>query len=551
MNNRHTQPGSIDGFSLRRRTPQAGTSRPLASDNMRVPERFLHDGNLPRPVPSVSQRPQLSPEARPLEPNRTANPSATGLRRSEIDESLKSIDSTPKAALHKRRWRPGKRFFKRLVLAIVLIIVLVVGYIGIKAIIASGKVFNGSIFDLLGSGQQLKTDQYGRSNILIFGTSEDDPGHDGANLTDSLMVVSIDQKNKNAVMVSVPRDLWVKYGQSCDAGNEGKINALYQCYSNDGADEADGADALKQKAGDVLGLDIQYYAHVNYTVVKQVVDAVGGVQINIQSSDPRGILDRNFDWKCNYKCYYVKYPNGETPVLDGEHALYLARARGDDNGQATYGLGGGNFDREKNQQKILTAVKAKAMTAGTLSNPIAVTNLIDALGNNVRTNFNGGEIKTLINLGKDIPDNGIRSINLIDPGDPVVTTGNYEGQSIVRPVAGVYDFSEIQSFIRSKLNASNGEEAAEIEVLNGSSRIGAASAESKTLKSDGVDVTSLGDTDDNNYPAVSWYDLSGGKLPKTAAKLQQALGQSSSGTTLPTGVQSSADFVIIVGDGTN
>lgn len=577
MDHKRNQRHGIDGFALRRRTPQSGTTQPLASDNMHVPERFLHDGNLPRPVakqphqpqqaqlqrqPVSTQRPMLDPTAKAPEPQKKYDPTAEGLRRADIDASLNSIDEQPSGPKRPRKhrgggkgWRPSKKFFKRLSIIILVVFVLLGLFIGIKAFIASSKVFKGNIFDLLGQGQQLKTDQYGRSNILVFGTSEDDPDHEnaGADLTDSIMIVSIDQKNKNAAMVSVPRDIWVDYGKSCSAGYEGKVNALYQCYAGEDGkkDEAAGANALKKEIGDKFGMDIQYYAHVNYTVVKQVVDAVGGVEVTIESTDPRGILDRNFDWKCRNQCYYVKYANGPTGNMDGEHALYLARARGDDNGQATYGLGNGNFDREKNQQKILKALKDKATSAGTLSNPVAVTGIIDALGDNVRTNFTGPEIKTLIGLGKDIPSDKIKSISLVEPGNAVVTTGNYAGQSIVKPVAGIEDFTEIQSYIRGKLNTMNGQEDAEITVLNGSTSTGVASAKAKELKAEGISVTGVGDTDANNYPEISWYDLSKGKLPKTSAKIKETLGVEAAGTTLPAGVQSTSDFVIIIGDGTN
>jgi len=542
MNNKRTQGQSIDGFTLRRRTPQQGSGHPLASDNMQVPERFLHDGKLPRPVQG---RPRITPEA-PDTGKASVNPAAEGLRRADIDASLNSIDETPVKPA-KRRWRPSKKFFKRLAIAILLIIVAIGLFVGIKAFIASSRVFNGNIFDLLGSGQQLKTDQYGRSNILVFGTSEDDPGHEAGELTDSIMIISLDQKNKNAAMVSIPRDLWVKYGKACPAGYEGRINAVYECSSDSGASQQAGANELKRIVGESFGLDIQYYAQVNYTVVRQVVDAVGGITVNIESEDPRGILDRNFDWKCNYQCYYVKWPNGPAQ-LDGEHALALARAR---NAAGGYGLPNANFDREKNQQKIITALKEKATSAGTLSNPAAVTGIIDALGDNVRTNFSGGEVKTLINLAKDIPSDKIKSISLVEQNDPVVTTGNVSGQSIVRPAAGLYDFSEIQSYIRQKLNVLNGEETAEVAVLNGSSQSGVASAKAEELKEANINVSTIGDTDTNNYPALSWYDLTGGKQPKTAAKLKQLLGMEPSGTSLPPGVQADADFVIIIGDGVN
>jgi LCP family protein required for cell wall assembly len=545
MNNRR-QRQSIDGFALRRRPQQQLDPSRLGVDQPRIPNRFLRAGESTTPLQTGEQSlpsPKIEQKTESIQPDHPK------LNRSEIDESLNAIDETSQPVKPKRR-RLNKKLVKRIAIALAIIAVIIIGYIGIKALIASSKVFKGNLFDLLGSGQQLKTDEFGRSNILVFGTSEDDgPDHGGANLTDSIMVVSLDQKNKNAAMMSIPRDLWVKFGAACNAGYEGKVNEVYNCYSDEGQNDAKGAEALMKIVGENFGIDIQYYAHVNYTVVRQSVDAVGGVDITIESSDPRGILDRNFDWICRYQCYKVKYANG--PVhLDGEHALYLARARNDPTGWSAYGLPQGNFDREKNQQKILTALKQKATSAGTLSNPVAVTNLIDSLGNNVRTNFSGGEVKTLIGLGKDIPNDKIKSVSLVEEGNMMVTTGNVSGQSIVRPVAGVYDFTQIQDYVRQKLNAMNGE-AATVDVLNGSDGFGVATAKAKELKDEGMSVGVVADAPAGNYAPIQWYDLSKGKQPKTAAKLKQLLGVEAAGSSLPSGVQSTADFVIIVGNGAN
>ena len=479
----------------------------------------------------------------------TALPRATGptISTSELSASLNALDQE-QAPQKKRRFI---RLSRRRIVAFFVVLALIFGlYFGIKIFMTSGKLFSGNIFDLLGSGATLKTDEYGRSNILVFGTSEDDPAHKdaGADLTDSIMIISVDQKAKNAVMISVPRDLWVKYGESCMSGYEGKINVVYECGAEDGT-EKDGAEKLMGVVGDSFGLDIQYYAHVNYTVVRDTVNAVGGVTVQIDSDDPRGILDRNFDWACKFKCYYVKWPNGPAH-LNGDQALALARAR---NAAGGYGLGGGNFDREQYQQKIIVALKDKAASAGTLANPVAVSGILDALGDNVRTNFSAGEVKTLISLAGDIPTASIKRVSLVDPGRSVLTTGNVGGQSIVRPKEGIYDFSEVRDYVRSKLtiSATNGEEAS-IEVLNGSDYGGLAGKKAAELTAAGFNDVSTGDTDsDSAYGEYVWYDLSGGKKPKALTKLKSILGSSPTGTVLPGGVQSDADFVIIVGNGAN
>ena len=549
---RQTQ--SIDGFTVRRRDGQglASGSKKLGTGPLAVPSQFLRANDsatstpqhlAPRsPVPGMLQRPDELPQ-----PVVEEEAKAPPLSRSEIDESLDSIDATPSKPKRSRRFF---RLSKKKVALFVVALLLVVGiYFGTKLLLTSSKLFSGNVFDLFGTGAVLKADDNGRTNILIFGTSEDDPSHEdaGADLTDSIMVLSIDQTNKNAVMVSVPRDLWVKYGEACLSGFEGKINVVYECGAAN-ATEADGAKKLMSIVGESYGLDIHYYAHVNYTVVRDTVNAVGGVDITIDSDDPRGILDRNFDWACRYQCNYVKWPNGPAH-LDGDHALALARAR---NAAGGYGLSRGNFDRELYQQKIIVALKEKAASAGTLANPVAVSGILDALGNNVRTSFSAGEVKTLINLANEMPSTSIKSISLIETGSAVLKTGNVSGQSVVMPVAGTYDFSEVQSFIRSKMPRKDGVvgESSTIKVLNGSDMGGLASKKASELEAAGIENISTGDTPtDPAYGDFVWYDLSDGKAPKTLSKLKATLGKEPAGTILPTGVQSDADFVIIVGNG--
>lgn len=482
-----------------------------------------------------------------------AAPAEPIVRRSEIDASLSEIDTSPSPGLEDKPKRSRRRIVKWVVIILLLAGIGFGGYFATKLLIASGKVFGGgSLFDLLGTGKELKTDEFGRTNVLVFGTSEDDPSHDDAapDLADSIMVISFDQEQKTAAMFSVPRDLYVKFGQACISGYEGKINEVYQCNSRDGSDEKAGAEGFMSVVSDNFGLDIQYYAHVNYTVLRETVDAVGGITVEIESDDPRGILDRNFDWKCRYNCHYVKWPNGPAQ-LDGEHALALARAR---NAAGGYGLSRGNFDREQYQQKILIALKDKAASAGTLANPVAVSQLIEALGNNVRTNFDAAEIKTLIGLANDIKNESIKRIDLVSDGQAVLTTGTAgSGMSIVRPKAGIYNFSEVRSYVRAQLSSDPANnETASIEVLNGTDTSGVAGQKAQELAALGVSVTSTGDAPtSSSYGALIWYDQSSGLKPKTKEKLTSVLGKPDSGATLPSGVQSDADFVIIVGNGAN
>ena len=397
----------------------------------------------------------------------------------ELEQSLRAIDTEPETERpkHRRRFRlfpKGKRA-KRIIIAIVLLVVLFFGYLGVKALINSSKIFHGSLIDLVTPGVPLKTDSQGRTNVLVFGTSQDDSAHQDAEgggglwLTDSIMLLSVDQKQHTTKMISIPRDLWVKIDEQCEVGYQMKINAVYECAAdlvssttatpkNYIAADQKGAKALMEKIGEVTGVTPQYFAHVNYSVLKQAVDAVGGVDVNIVGDGADGIYDTNFDWNCPkgpYTCKRVYYPHNGIYHLSGEQALDLARARADGGlySYKSFGLAQGDFDRQMNQQKILTALKTKATSAGTLANPLAVSNLLEALGNNVTTNISTGELKTFISVAKDLKTESMQSISLVKEGESVVATGNIQGQSVVMATSGTLDYSSIIQYLAKKMSS--------------------------------------------------------------------------------------------------
>jgi len=550
---------------VRRRNPQAPqTARRPSIDGMHVPARFLKDTkasdkNLP---PTLTPRQAGDKVANQIQYDRAAHTSsaavlpATGARKPididlTLDDEQQPGDDGKGGKKKKRGFRfhrPSKRTLRWIIIALILIILTVGGYFAYRILVASSHIFKGNVFTAAFSSEKpLKTDQYGRTNLLVFGTSESDPGHPGAQLTDSIMIVSIDQKAKTAFLVSVPRDLWVKYDSVCTFGYQGKVNTVYECASDGGKNEDAGQQALASKVGEVFSTDIQYTVHLNLAVLKEAVDALGGIDVTIDSPDPRGILDRNFDWRCNYTCYLVKYPNGPAH-LDGEHAMWLAQARNDSGG---YGLPRSNFDREANQRKIVVAMKDKATSAGFLANPVAVTNFIESLGNNIHTNIDASEIKTFIKVAKDIDSKDIQSISIIDQTPAILTTGTGpDGSSIVESVDGLSAYTSIQKFMKLQLSGLGAisAEAAKVDVLNGSGVSGAAADLANSLEiDDGMTVSNVA-TAPQITGKYQLYDLSGGKKPATLKKLQQVLGMNApTGTSLPAGITSAASFVVIVG----
>jgi LCP family protein required for cell wall assembly len=537
---------SVEGFVVRRPNNQLGVSKAKRHNSGDDPTRTFIRPSLHNGESKISRnlgKPQVG----------------LGLGRADVSESLKGLDEKiqPAKKMSRRELRklkklskkkhPIRKFiFKFILFSIISCIVIGGGYMGYKVLNASHNVVQGNILDIF-KPQMLKEDKNGRSSFLILGTSEDDNGHSGADLTDSMLVVSINQTDKNIYMFSVPRDLYVEYGTACPSGYSGKINAYYSC-SNSGTTPSDEQDRLtktQKLVGDVFGVEIQYSIHVNHTVIKQVVDAIGGVDVDIQGSngDP-GVYDRNFDWRCNFTCYYVKYTNG-VHHLDGIHALFLAMARGDI--APTYGLGNSNFDREKNQQKILIAMRDKALTAGTLTNLGAVTKLIDALGDNLRTNIQTSEIQTLMKIASEVKPTNVNSISLVDGDDTVMGTGMYYGASVVMPKAGMFKYSDIQNYIAKKISSDPVvREAAPVVVLNGSGVAGYGKTKSEELIAKGYTVSLVDTAPEGTYATVEIYQI-GTSSPETAKKLSLLYGVTLKTTKPPVTVTGDIQFVIIYG----
>ncbi|MGH7195626.1 MAG: LCP family protein [Candidatus Saccharimonadales bacterium] len=342
---------------------------------------------------------------------------------------------------------------KRVVLFIVAIILVIIGYLAFKFYHDFSRAFGGSIFGIFHS-TTLKGESTGRVNILLAGDSADDPGHNGANLTDSIMVISIDTKDKtkSALLLSVPRDLYLhipNYGYS-------KINAAYQDgkqdhFSGYGYPNG-GMGQLEQIVSQKLGIPIDYYALIDYGALRDAVNAVGGITINIHSPDPRGLYDPSIDYATGGPL--VDLSNGQH-TLNGEQALDLARARGD--AYDSYGFPQADFNRTEHQRQMIVALKSKATTVGVLANPIKVGQLFDSVGKNVKSDLTLSDLRRLYTLTKPIGGNHVVSANVNGPTkNPLLTSyTTTSGQDALVPAAGLNNYSQIQNYVNQLTKFTN------------------------------------------------------------------------------------------------
>lgn len=450
--------------------------------------------------------------------------------------------SRPKAGRFRRFLQ--KITFKRSAVTVAIIALLIGLFVAGKFIYNAHKLFGGNIFGLLHT-TKLKGENTGRVNILLAGNSADDPGHNGANLTDSVMIVSIDTRNNTAFLMSVPRDLWV----DIPGGGHQKINAAYAVgqadhFSAPGYPNG-GMGLLEQVVQENFGIKLDYYALVDYSALKDAVNAVGGVNINIQSNDPRGLYDPSIDYATHGPL--VKLSNGQH-VLNGEQALDLARARGDAYG--SYGFDAADFDRTKDQRQLLVALKSKAVSAGVLANPAKLTSLFDAIGSNVKTDFTLSEVHRLYDITKPINSNNIQSLSLNNANgkDLLTSYQTADGESALIPAAGIDDFSNIQAFVRQQTSSNPVvRENASIAVLNATNISGLASQERTKLRIKDLNVTAIGDAM-TNQATTTIIDNSGGKKQSSRQALINLFGNHVTTTNPYAGMYNNPDFIVLIGN---
>lgn len=395
----------------------------------------------------------------------------------------------------------------------------------------------GTIWSLMAEEVPFETDANGRTNVLVFGTegydmsgSSGNGKHDGAQLTDSIMVVSFDQKTKDVALLSLPRDL--KVAKACYSG---KVNEVFTCNNANGQNEEAGALALAEQVGQIFGITFQYWAHVNWGSLVEIVDALGGITVT---------LDEDIN---DYNYTKVVIKAGVPTRLNGEQAVGLSRAR--------HGTQGGDFTRGNSQQKIVEGIIQELVSTG-VDLP-KVLSLVNILGDNFRSNFSSDNIKAGASLAAGFDVANIRNVPLVDYNTGVfyVKTGTINDISYVLPNASSErDYSKIQAYV-AKMFSSNPavREDAGIAVFNATGEAGLAGAEQEKLEGEGYTVYSIGDAaGEDCTEKYCLYALSASdKAPETQKALEAKYGVSARpGSELPGDIAAGyADFVVVIGQG--
>lgn len=162
----------------------------------------------------------------------------------------------------------------------------------------------------------------GRVNFLIMGYGGS--GHDGAYLTDSMVVISLLPQSHHTTLISVPRDLWVQ--NPANSGNYTKLNAVYPVAAGDNnTDPVAGGNATAQKISLITGLQINYWMTINFSGFKDFINAIGGIDVNVPDSF-NACYPKNDDASVDPSWIKVQFNKG-LQHMDGATAIEYARAR--------------------------------------------------------------------------------------------------------------------------------------------------------------------------------------------------------------------------------
>lgn len=441
-----------------------------------------------------------------------------------------------------RDWRRIRKLSLRGGIACLAVLLIVGGFLFTKGYLKLNKVFKGggsaAALNSNVNPSLLKGEGDGRVNILLAGRGGE--GHEGADLTDTILLASVDPVNNKAALVSLPRDFWVK----TPAGNSSKVNAVFadakasalMKNSDKKKAETAGVKALQDTVKNVLGVPIHYYGMVDFQAFRQAVDTVGGVDVNI--TPHTAVTERLWD-PSTRKPYYLNVMPG-TQHFDGQRALFYTRSR--------HTSPRGDFDRAERQRVFLQALTQKVASAKTYTNPVKVSNLMDAFGDHVATDMSLNDGMRLMKIGKAIGGR-FESIDFADPAKPLMKTGMISGQSVVMPSLGMSDYSEIQTLVRSKLiDGYLAREKANISVLNGTISPGLAGEKAEGLKTYGYNVGTVADAPSQSYEKTMVVDLTKGKKPYTKNYLEKRFGVKATSKLPDSAIQpGAAGFIIILG----
>lgn len=372
-----------------------------------------------------------------------------------------------------------------------------------------------------------------RINVLLIGIGGNN--HEGGQLADTIIIMSVDPVQKRAAMFSLPRDLLVEIpGHGLRKINNAQAFGEFE-------EEGTGPLVMQKVVENTFGIPIHYYIRADFNGFAKIVDVLGGLNIDVD----RSFTDYQYP-TLSKKYQTVSFAAGPQ-IMDGETALMYARSR-----HSVMNNEGSDFARSKRQQKILAAIREKVLSTDFLLNPKKISAVTEELKENIATDFSNWEMLQFANLMRDIDTSTMTNVVFDDGPDGFLYPDTVDAAFVLRPKGGSFDTmkTKIQNIFGEETLVSSHRRDAKIVIKNGTRMSGLALAASDLLTKDGFEVLYYGNASNRDAQKTVVFDLTDGKktealtaLSKTmnADVIQGSLDETEKANT------DGADFVVIIG----
>lgn len=422
--------------------------------------------------------------------------------------------------------KPKKRKIRvvRVILLLILVVLLTAGGIILYKTKKNGGGMQGFLSTMVGHDEQTLKNMPS-IEFLILGES--------LNLTDTIMVASYNPKTQKASMMSIPRDTFIGKNQNRATAWD-KINALYQGKY---------PEKTLKAVNELLGMDIKYYVAVDTKALRELVDAIGGVEFDVPINMDYDDTSQNLH--IHLKAGYQK--------LDGDKAEQVVRFRHNNNGTSyPVEYGDNDIGRMRTQREFITAVLQQTLKP---QNILKIGQFLDIANKNVETNIDLAVAKDYIPYAVNFSTENLKTGTL--PGEPKKCNGVWlyiadkkETKEIVEELF-MEPEEETEDVKQDDSNENNVDAKAtsktsdvsqiKIELLNGTGKSSVLSEVTELLKEKGYNVTKTGTT---NATAKTSIINRTGRTTKETQTIKEILkvGSTSSKTS-----NNNVDYTIIIG----
>jgi LCP family protein required for cell wall assembly len=371
-----------------------------------------------------------------------------------------------------------------------------------------------------------------RINILLLGLDfRDWQSGDGPPRTDTMMLVTIDPIAETAGLLSIPRDLWVEI----PGFEHNRINTAYFLGEANRL-PGGGASLAMATVENLIGVDVDYYALLEFSTFERMIDEIGGIDVLVQERLKISPLGRGSLW-LEAKPYH----------LDGPKTLAYARARKTE---------GGDFDRAERQQQVIMAVRDTIFELDSMPTLLAKAPILyQQLSSGIHTNLSFDEMVSLGLLAMKVSPGEVER-GVIAPPDMVLLETHFDGAQVLKPIPDKVRALRDEIFtgtgaIAPTVQDPEATSAAQIEsarlsVLNGAGIEGLATDTAEFLTSQGLNIVEISNADRHDYDK-SRLIVHSQNYPYTLRYLTEMLGLTEGQILRPVRPLPDIDVAVILG----